>query len=122
MSEAGSHSRADSVDEQIAALLESLELDVNEAPRPAQEAGPSLRATPGAPRARRKRRPLKPSASQSTTRPRPAGKARSLSPPLVRARTRGPLFADQTPPELAFFVGAALIVGAGVGLLVGLFA
>jgi hypothetical protein len=124
VSDAGSHSRADSVDEQISALLESIELELKEAEtprRPVQEAAPSRRAMPEA-QTRRELRPLKAWLTPLTGPPRPAGKARGLSMPRMRPRTSGLSGADQAAPELAFFVGAALIVGAGVGLLVGLFA
>jgi hypothetical protein len=147
VSEARSLARADSLDEQISSLLESIELDVRaaaEAPRrPVREADPPRWTAREAAQPRRKRRPLKASASTASrplvrkhsqeaaldrepptvakalkTRPRHAAKARGLSPP----RTRGPLLADAAASlELAFFLGAALIVGAGVGLLVGLF-
>ena len=145
MSEARSLARADSLDEQISSLLESIELDVRAAEaarRPVREADPPRWTAREAAQPRRKRRPLKASASTASrplvrkhsqeavldrepptvakalkTRPRHAAKARGLSQP----RTRGPLLADAASLELAFFLGAALIVGAGVGLLVGLF-
>jgi hypothetical protein len=125
VSDAGSHPRADSVDEQIAALLESIELELKEAQaprRPAREAAPSRRAMHEAAQTRRGRRPLKAWLTPLTGHPRPTGKARGLSMPRVRTRTSGFSLADEAAPELAFFLGAALIVGAGVGLLVGLFA
>jgi hypothetical protein len=129
---------ADSLDEQISSLLESIEAD---APPPPSKTNAKNRSkpTPERPPARKqaKARPWRrarvpkeaapkrkaaaaPKAVKAQRRPAAKPRAQLQQRARTRPRPRGRLFADPATRELAFFVLAGLMMGVAIGVLVAL--